>query len=146
MPGSEIQDRTAVETQGGMQGEMQDDALVVPLLAETLSIGKETVVTGGVRVSTRIRERTETADPLLRREDVSVERVPINRPVTEAPQPYQDGDTLVIPILEEVLVVEKRLMLKEEVRVRRTQTEVHSPQAVTLRAEEAVIEEITPDA
>ena len=57
----------------------------------------------------------------------------------------QEGDTLIVPVLEEVLVVEKRLLLKEEVRITRTRTEVHSPQAVTLRSEEAVIEEIAPE-
>ena len=36
-------------------------------------------------------------------------------------------------------------MLMEEVRITRTRTEVHQPQTVTLRAEEAVIEGIAPD-
>ena len=103
-------------------------------------------MTGGVRLTKRVTEREETVDEPLLRADVQVERVPINRVVTEAPQARQEGDTLVVPILEEVLVVEKRLMLKEEVRITRTQTEVHQPQAVTLRMEEAVIEGITPDA
>ena len=84
-------------------------------------------------------------EPLLR-ESVQVERVPINRLVAEAPASRQEGDTLVVPILEEVLVVEKRLMLMEEVRITRTRTEVHEPQTVTLRSEEAVIEGIIPDA
>ena len=35
-------------------------------------------------------------------------------------------------------------MLKEEIRIRRTQTETHQPQQVTVRAEEVVLEEITP--
>lgn len=94
----------------------------------------------------RVMEREETIDEPLLRESVEVERVPINRIVAEAPPSRQEGDTLIIPVLEEVLVVEKRLMLKEEVRITRTQTEVHQPQAVTLRTEEAVIEGIAPDA
>ena len=130
---------------GGQKLEEQIESLVIPLVAETLVVGKETVVTGGARVSTHVTERVETVDMPLRREDVQVERVPINRQVFETPQPRQEGDRWVIPILEEVLVVEKRLFLKEEVRIRRTVTEVHTPQAVTLRTEEAVIEEIAPD-
>ena len=123
----------------------EGEELVIPLVAESLVISKEKVVTGGVRVTTRVVERAETADVPLRQETVEVERVPINRQVSEAPLPRQEGDTMIIPILEEVLVLEKRLFLKEEVRIRRTATEVHSPQTVTLRSEEAVIENLVPD-
>ena len=129
----------------GQELEEQIESLVIPLVSETLEIGKEKVVTGGVRVSTQVTERVETVDLPLRREEVQIERVPINRPVSEAPQPRQEGDVWVVPILEEVLVVEKKLFLKEEVRIRRTFTEVHAPQAVTLRAEEVIIEKIAPD-
>lgn len=119
---------------------------IVPLVAETLRVTKETVVTGGVRLTKRVTEHEETVDEALLREDVQVERVAINQMVAEAPPMRQEGDTLIVPILEEVLVVEKRLMLKEEVRITRTHTVVHQPQGVTLRSEEAVIEEIDPEA
>ena len=129
----------------GQELEEQIESRVIPLVAETLVVGKETVVTGGTRVSTHVTERVETIDLPLRREEVEVERVPINRQVFETPQPRQEGDVWIVPILEEVVVVEKKLFLKEEVRIRRTVTEVHTPQAVTLRTEEAVIEEMAPD-
>jgi uncharacterized protein (TIGR02271 family) len=129
----------------GQELEEQIEGRVIPLIAETLVVGKETVVTGGARVTTHVTERVETVDVPLRREAVQVERIPINQQVLETPQPRQEGDVWIIPILEEVVVVEKKLFLKEEVRIRRTSTEVHTPQAVTLRTEEAVIEEIAPD-
>ncbi len=125
--------------------ESGEGSVTVPLMAETLRVTKREVVTGGVRLTKRVTEREETVDEPLLRADVQVERVPINQVVTEAPQARQEGDTLVVPILEEVLVIEKRLMLTEEVRITRTQTEIHQPQAVTLRTEEAVLEEITPE-
>ena len=81
-------------------------------------------MTGGVRLVKKVTEHEETVDLPLLRADVQVERVPINRVVLEAPPSRQEGDTLIVPILEEVLVTEKRLMLKEEVRITRTQTEV----------------------
>lgn len=127
-------------------GESGDGSVTVPLMEETLRVTKQEVVTGGVRLVKRVTEREETVDEPLLRESVHVERVPVNRLVAEAPASRQEGDTLVVPILEEVLVVEKRLMLTEEVRITRTRTEVHQPQTVTLRSEEAVIEGITPDA
>ncbi len=123
-----------------------EEAVTIPILEETLRVSKREVVTGGVRLTKRVTEREETVDEALLRAGVRVERIPVNRVVTEAPPSRQEGDTLVMPILEEVLVVEKRLMLTEEVRITRTQTEVHQPQVVTLRTEEAVIEEILPDA
>ena len=124
----------------------KDDSVTIPIMEETLNITKREVVTGGVRLVKRVTEREETANVPLLRTEVQVERVSINQVVAEVPQPRQEGDTLIVPILEEVLVVEKRLMLKEEVRITRTQTEVRQPQVVTLRTEEAVIEGITPDA
>jgi uncharacterized protein (TIGR02271 family) len=52
------------------------------------------------------------------------------------------GDTMIIPLLEEVLVVEKRLMLKEELHVRKESVETHRPQRVMLRSEEAFVERV----
>ena len=130
---------------GREQDGQTEQQYVIPVVAEVLTVGKEAIVTGGVRVSTQVTERTETVDLLLRREEVQVERVPINQPVDEAPQPRQEGDFWIIPILEEVVVVEKKLFLKEEVRIRRTSHEVHSPQAVTLRSEEVVIEDFVSE-
>ena len=117
---------------------------VIPIVAEELSVGKRTVVTGGVRLTKSVSEREETVDEPLLRTDVHVERVPINQMVADAPQPRYEGDVYVVPVLEEVLIVEKRLMLKEEIRIQRTQTETHQPQQVTVRAEEVVLEEILP--
>jgi len=120
------------------------DELVIPIVAETLDIQKRVIVTGGVRVIKTVTERDEVADEPLLREEVSVERVSINQ-IIEGPRgTRQEGDTLIIPLMEEVLVIEKRLMLKEELRVTRTQTQTHQPQRVTLRTEEAVIDQIEP--
>ena len=51
-----------------------------------------------------------------------------------------DGDTVIIPVVEEVLVVEKRLVLKEEVRLKRVRTTEHLDEPVRLRVMEAVVE------
>jgi len=142
--GTDVGEQTQVMSQPLTDSD--DGTVTVPLMEETLNITKREVVTGGVRLIKKVTEREETVDLPLLRADVQVERVPIGRIVAEAPASRQEGDTLIVPIMEEVLVVEKRLMLKEEVRITRTQTEVHQPQAVTLRTEEAVIEGITPDA
>lgn len=127
------------------QGTVEGDTLVLPVIAEQLQVEKRQLVTGGVRVSKVVREQQETIDVPLLQEDVQVERVPINRVVESAPAVRHEGDTMIIPVLEEVLVVEKRLMLKEELRIVRRRTETNQPQHVTLRREEVVVEEINPD-
>jgi len=119
--------------------------VVVPVVAEEMAVSKRKVETGRVRVHKTVRTTEQVVDEPLLREEVAVERVPIGR-VIEAPvESRQEGDTLIVPILEEVLVVEKRLMLKEELRITRRRVEHRSAQTVTLRSEEATIERVEPD-
>jgi len=116
------------------------DAIVIPIVAEQLNVEKKEIETGRVRIVKHIREREELVDEPLFQEDVTIERVAVNRIVDEAPPTRRDGDTLIIPLLEEVLSVEKRLLFREELRVSRRRTETHQPQWAPLRKEEATIE------
>jgi uncharacterized protein (TIGR02271 family) len=113
---------------------------IIPLAEEHLTIGRRTVETGRVRVRTVLNQREEVARADIYRQAVSVEHVPVNREISEIPEPWEDGDVLVIPIVEEVLVVEKRLFLREEVRVRRSKEIDRVEQPVTLRSMEALVE------
>lgn len=60
--------------------------------------------------------------------------------VSEAAPVRYEGDTMIIPLYEEVLVVSKQLVLVEEVRIRTQRSERHEPQPVTLRREEVSVE------
>ncbi len=113
---------------------------VIPVVREELEIGKRTVETGTVRIKKIVREREEVVDIPLLREEIEVKRIPINRIVEGPVEARQEGETWILPLVEEVLVVEKRLMLKEEVRVTRRQIEERRPQHFTLRTEEAEVE------
>ena len=124
---------------------MLADSEVIPVLRETLRVSKREVETGRVVVHKTVTERDEAVEMLLKRTDVSVERIPVNRVVTEAPSSRQDGDTLIIPILEEVLVVEKRLVLKEELHIRKDNSERTVHETVRLRSEEVRIEQTHGD-
>jgi uncharacterized protein (TIGR02271 family) len=116
-------------------------AAVIPVVAEEISVGRKVVETGVVRVRKSVREREETVTPTVTRETVEVDRVAVGRYVDGPEAPRQEGDTLVVPVFEEVLVVEKRLVLKEEIRItRRRVSETAAPQRVTLRSEEIVVE------
>ena len=114
--------------------------VVVPLVAETVEVGKRTVETGKVRIRKTVKATERVVDEPVFEETVEVERVAINRPIPEAIGPRQEGDTLIVPLLEEVLVVEKRLILREEVRITRRRVERRNPQTVILRSEEAEVE------
>ena len=93
-------------------------------------------------VRTRVEERDEVAEIELRQEDVTVERVARGVPVESVPETREEDGVLIIPVLEEQLVVSTRLILKEEIRItRRSRTElVREP--VRLRAEQADIERL----
>src|SRR5690349_19401132 len=92
---------------------------VVPLVEEDLRVSKRQVVTGRVRVHTLVDTVEEVAREALQSETVEVTRVPVNQEVSEAPAVRTEGDLTIVPVLEEVLVVEKRLVLKEELHLRR---------------------------
>lgn len=111
----------------------------LPLLSEEIAVSKEKVETGRVRVATRTRERDAMIDEDLAREHVQIDTVPIGSRIDAMPTVRQEGDTTIIPIVEEVLAVERRLVLKEEVRVRRVREMEHHKETVKLRYQEAVV-------
>ena len=112
----------------------------IPVVEETALVYKERVVTDRVRLNKRVHEDQEVLDIPVRTETLEVERVPVGRFVEAAPAIRQDGETTVYPVVEEVLVVEKRLRLVEEVRVTRRQTTGGVQERVALRREEIVDE------
>jgi uncharacterized protein (TIGR02271 family) len=115
------------------------DRVVVPLHAEEVSVAKRRMVTGQVKVGTVTRETEQLVEELLEHEHVEIERIAIGRQVDKAPAVREEGDTLIIPILEEIVVVERRLLLKEEIRVRRTREKRPYQERVVIRKQEAVI-------
>lgn len=110
----------------------------IPLIEERLNVSTREVETR-VRIETETDLVEELAKAKLDTTDVEVVRVPVNQVVAEAPPIRQEGDVTIIPVLEEFLVVEKRLMLKEELYVTRrvTTNEVSIP--VTLRKQRAIV-------
>ena len=112
---------------------------VLPLLAEEVAVSKQVVETGRVQISRVTHEREQLIDELLARETVEIERTRIGQHVDAMPAVREEGDTIVVPIVEEVLVVERRLFLKEEVRIRRVRSTERHQETVTVRHQEAVV-------
>lgn len=118
--------------------------IIIPIVAEELNVTREKVLTGGVRVRKTVEQRTETVDEPTLREEVNVERVAVNEFVEEAPAVRYEDDVMIVPLLEEVLVVEKRLVLREEIRISKRRETVRNPQQIVVRREQATLEQINP--
>ncbi|MDB5507041.1 MAG: hypothetical protein JWR75_1679 [Devosia sp.] len=113
---------------------------ILELVSETATVETHDRVTGRVRVSTVTDTVDEYATADLDRETIEVTRVPMNLEITAVPAIRTEGDVTVVPVVEEVLVVEKRLVLKEELHIRRTTTTENVTLPISLRKQRAVIE------
>ena len=108
---------------------------VVPIVEEVLTVGRRVVPTGTVRLNKTVQEyETALNEPLAVR-TFDVERVVLNQPVEAAPAIRHEGDTTIYPLIEEQLILTKQLVLKEEIRVTKRDTERVDTQTVTLRRE-----------
>jgi uncharacterized protein (TIGR02271 family) len=114
---------------------------VIQVLAERAHVAKQVVETGRTVIRKTVTERDDVVSALLERTDVTVERVPVDRVVETAPAARQEGDTWILPIMEEILVVEKRLILREELHVRTATRQEAFEQTVRLRTEHVTIDE-----
>jgi stress response protein YsnF len=118
-------------------------AQTIPIVEEQAVVVKRKTLTEGVRVQTTVREDEAVIDEPITSETVEVTRVPLDYWV-EGPVPVrEEGDTTIITLLEEVVVVEKRLRATEEIRITKRRDVDHHSETVTLRREEAVIERVS---
>jgi len=122
-----------------------------PVVEEEARIHKRAVSTGKVHIRTPVEVTREIASATLEEHKVEITRVPVNARVDKAPDIRTENDTVIIPVLEEILIVEKQLVLKEELHVRRLVTEEQIDFPVSLRKQRAVVERLdtatkgTPD-
>jgi uncharacterized protein (TIGR02271 family) len=122
--------------------DLPPEGRTIPLRQEELVAHKEMRHMGDVEVRTEVEEVPGRIEVQAQREEVEVEHVPVGRVVAQREAPYHDGDVLVVPVYEEQLVVSKRLILREELRVKRvpsTETQVFED---TLRRERLVVEDV----
>lgn len=117
-----------------------DRTVTVPLHEEVLDATTREVERGRVRVRTRVETVPHEATVNVTREDVSVERVPVGQIVDRAPEPRWEGDTLIVPLVEEVLFIEKRLQVREELRITRNRAGEQRTIREDLRREAADVE------
>jgi uncharacterized protein (TIGR02271 family) len=118
----------------------EDHPSVIPLVEETVRVDKEEVITGRVRVRTLTEEVDQVVGHDLDAENVEISRVAINREVSEAPGIRQEGDTTIISLVEEIIVVTKRLVVTEEIHLRRVRSTEHVETTINLRKQHAIVE------
>jgi stress response protein YsnF len=118
--------------------------VVIPLVEEILQVGKRAVEAGRVRVSVTTGTAEEIVHQTLRSRRADVERIAYGHEVQDVPQTREEDGVLIIPVVEEILVVEKRLVLKEEIRLRFVDTEDTVEQTVERRVQHATVERMPP--
>lgn len=117
---------------------------VIEVVEERVHVEKRLVETGRARVHVTVEEHDEPIEALLMRQDLVIERVPVGTRIDAVPAVRRDGDTVVIPVVEEIVFVEKRLVLKEELHIRIDVTRQVETQTVRLRREHAEVEHDGP--
>jgi uncharacterized protein (TIGR02271 family) len=121
----------------------QPTEVVLTLAREELTVGRRVAPTGsGVRIHKTVSEQTRRIDMELLRDALSVTRVAVDKvvPLSEAPAPREEGNVLIVPVLEEILVMDKRVRIKEEIHITRSVRHELYSTTVVLRTEDVVVE------
>jgi uncharacterized protein (TIGR02271 family) len=120
-----------------LPGQMESSRL--PVMEEQLRIDIRREETGKVTATKKVHEEDLIVSGPVYSDEVEVERVPLNQYIDTPPQVRHEGDTMIIPVVKEEVVVQTRLVLVEEVRVTRHRREQVVEKPVTLREEEIVV-------
>jgi len=121
------------------------DDIIIPVIEEEVVAEARPVKTGGVRVDKHVDQRIRRIQVPLLHEEVEVRRVPVNRVVKEAPTVRRQGEVVIVPVVEEELIVTKRLVLKEEIHLITRRTKDQFVKDVAIDRERAVVHRLDAD-
>ena len=138
-------ERPRADRLSSAQRTVASEEAVIPLVEEQISVGKREVERGGLRVDVSVETRTVPVEQVLERHRAEIERRPVGRVIDAVPAPRQEGDVLVIPVVEEEVVVTKRLVLKEEILIRTVVEQRTEQRLVEVRSERADITRLAGD-
>lgn len=114
----------------------QDKSKTIPVIEEKLNIDIQSVEKSKTHISKQVHEENVTVDIPLIHENIEIQRVAKNISIDTPPEVRYEGNTMIIPIIKEEVIIQKKLVLVEEVHVTKHKTEVHEPKQVKLRKEE----------
>jgi uncharacterized protein (TIGR02271 family) len=123
----------------------EGDQLIIPVIQEQLVIDKQVIETGKVRVRKTVSEETASLNIPLIQESYDVQRVPAQQVLDSPPGVRYEGDTIVVPVMREIVIVEKKYELIEEVRLTKRTTAVPHIQDISLLKEHVQVERIRLD-
>lgn len=112
----------------------------MPIVEERARVAKLRVEGARIAVRTRIEPAIESVETRLAHDRYEIERVPVGTFFDHPPQERREGDTLIIPIVEEVAVVVKRLRVVEELRITRHEYTTPFQESVEVRRMRASVE------
>jgi len=135
MPGDRVVDL------GSAQANVTEGERTIELREEQLIAHKDFRELGEVVIRTEIEEVPGRLEVEAQREEVEIEHVPVGQFVSEREDPWEEDGVLVVPIYEEQLVVVKRLMLREHLRIRRVRTSETHLYEDTLRRDHLIVED-----
>jgi uncharacterized protein (TIGR02271 family) len=123
----------------------EGDQLIIPVIQEQIVIDKQVIETGKVRVRKTVSEETASLNIPLIQESYDVQRVPVQQVLDTPPGVRYEGDTIVVPVMREIVIVEKKYELIEEVRLTKRTTAIPHVQDITLLKEHVQVERIRLD-
>jgi uncharacterized protein (TIGR02271 family) len=113
------------------------------VLQEQVNIDKKIVESGKVVIHKKVHKEDKDVEVPVSHEEVEIKKVTVNKYVTEAPDVRYEGNTTIIPVIKEVAVIEKKLLLVEEIHVIKHVVEKTEEHVVPLRKEEIQVEHYT---
>jgi uncharacterized protein (TIGR02271 family) len=120
-----------------------EDELRVRRIEEELWAGTRERQAGAVRVRKRVRTDREQVEVPKKREEVTVERVPVEGEAAATAKAKIGDQEIRVPVTEEEVVVEKRPVVKEEIRIRKEVVEDTEVVEEAVRREEIDVEDET---
>jgi hypothetical protein len=116
----------------------------IPVIAQQVTVDVRPAPEKTLRARRRVVREQRVVEVPVWQERIDIERIPVNQFVEQAPVPHYEGDTLVIPCVEEVPIVEVRLRIREELRVRVVREQHVHRETVTLQRHEVDIDTSAP--
>ena len=137
----EVPGELGVEHLSSRRKAAQDPEQTLELREEELVAHKELREIGEIAVHTEVDEVPGRLEVDAYREEVEVQHEPVGQAVSEREEPREEDGVLVVPVYEEQLVVTRRLVLRERLRIRRVRTTERQLFQETLRRDRLVVED-----
>lgn len=113
----------------------------IPVVEEVVKLQTKEIDKGSIHLVKTVDEKTIQVPLTTRKQGYNIERVSIGKYVEEPPPAMRyEGNTMIVSVVEEETVIQKRLKIIEELHIRSTVEDTVNEQQVTLRKENVTVE------